>query len=275
MIDALWYLVFHGVVFAIGTAIASTNAGERMVWTGMAITVVAGPLLAQFSKLARKLTVDKHAFRIELDDFRYAWLWSTIWFGGALIAAWALADQIFFTSRIEMSILALATAAMLVAGWFARIAGRKKAYLRVDVAAGVVESVDSTTLAVPLAELGTFAIETYRRPNIGRGHNPDWYRLVVPGFPKRVFADSVYPGGIQKLQARLQRQLDELRDVSAVRRALAETPAIDQNYRAGSSVAEAVAAAVADPARRRAALTFLTRDPDGEIQTRARATLAA
>lgn len=53
-VNVLWYAVFDAVVFVTGTAIASTNAGERMVWTGMAVTETyrAGKSLADAVKAA-------------------------------------------------------------------------------------------------------------------------------------------------------------------------------------------------------------------------------
>jgi hypothetical protein len=114
---------------------------------------------------------------------------------------------------------------------------------------------------------------TYRRPNIGNrhGHNPEWHRLIVSGFPGREIADSVYPGGVKKLQLRLQRQLDDLRDIARIRRVLAETPTEGSTYREGKSLADAVRDAVEDPQRRQIAIAYLTRDADVEIQNKARA----
>lgn len=272
-VDILWYATFYVIALGAGWAIASTNAGEQMVAMGLGAAVIVGPVLAQLSKLARKLSVDKHSVRVELDDFRFTWIWTTIWFGGALIGAWAVMDQVFYTYNVQASILALGTGGLLVGAWFARVAGRKREYLRVDLAAGVAEYCGwGKTLACPLGELGRFEIQTYRRVNnSSRGRtSEDWHRLTVPGFPDREITDSVYPGGVRRLQARLQRQLDDLRDVSAVRRVLAETPTDGSTYRAGIGLEDAVKAAVEDPARRAAALRFLERDREGEIAARAR-----
>jgi hypothetical protein len=138
-INVLWYAAFASVALVAGWAIAATNAGEQMAWMGLAVTVIAGPLFAQLSRLARRLSVDKHSVRVELDDFRFTWMWSTIWFGGALIAAWAVMDQLFYTSNVQPKIITLGTVGLGAGAWFARVAGRKKEYLRVDLAAGVVE----------------------------------------------------------------------------------------------------------------------------------------
>jgi len=94
-VNIAWYAVFYAFTGIAGWALAHTNSGEQNVWTGMVIAVIAGPLFAQLSKLARRWTVDKHSVRVELDDFRFSWLWSTFWVGGALIGAWAVADQLF------------------------------------------------------------------------------------------------------------------------------------------------------------------------------------
>lgn len=269
MIAGLWYLAWHATVLAIGWMIASANRGEEGVWVGAAIAILGGPAFTQLAKLARRLSTERYCVRVELHEFRFAWIWTTIWFGGSLIAGWAVADQLFFTYNVESSILAMGVAGMVVGGRFGRMAGRHHAFLRVDVAAGVVEYAGGgQPIAVPLAELAPFEVETYRKPYRTSRHNPAWYRLRTPSLPNVVLADSVYPGGVQRLRAMLQTELDRLRDLAAVRRVLAETPTEGATYRAGPALADAVRAVVDDP---RPALRALRRDPDDEIRKRAHA----
>lgn len=264
-----WYVIFYLAAFVAGGLIASTNAGERMVWTGLIVAVIGGPLIAQLSKLARRLDRDKHTVRVELALYRFTWVWSTIWFGAALIAAWAVVDQFLYTYFFQNIIMLIASVSLIVAGWFARLAGTSSTYFRVDVAAGVVEYVGGAKpMSCALDELGAFEIEEVRRPRTTtHGVNPLWYQLTIAGFPGRLFADDVYPTNVTRLKTHLEERFRELRDLAAVRRVLAETPS-GADYR-GVSLDDALAVAVEDPGRRRIALAALTRDLDPEIRARA------
>ena len=271
MIEKLWYVTWHVTVLVVGWSIASAHHGEEGVWVGMAVAIAGGPAFAWFSGVARKLAVERYSVRVEVHEFRFTWIWMTIWFGGSSIAGWAVADQLFVSYRVEESILLMGIAGMLVGGWFARMAGRHGACLRVDLAAGVVEYVGGDKpIAVPIASFKPFVVEKYRKPYRMR-HNPDWFRLRTDSLPNVVIADSVYPGGVNRLQAKLQARIDELRDVAAVRRILAETPGVGSDFRAGPDVRDAIRAAVADPAQ---ALLALRSDPDAEIRARAHALAA-
>ena len=270
MIGLLWYVAWHAAVLAVGWILATAHAGEPGVYLGAGIAVIAGPAFAQLSKLARRLSVERYSVRVELYDFRFTWVWTTFWFGGSLVAGWAVADALFASYNMDISILLAGILGMLAGGWFGRIAGRKHEHLRVDINAGVVEYVGGKTVACPLAELGRFEIVKHKEPyDIRKRHRTEWFRLVAPGLPDVLLANSVYPKGVERLRARLQARFDELRDISAVRRVLAETT--DGTSYRGVNLRDALRAAVDDPARLRGALTALAADPDPEIQRKARA----
>ena len=267
----LWYVAWFAMAVGLGYLVAGSGGGEERVWIGAAVAVLCGPLFAWLAKVGRQLSQERYTVRVELHEFRFTWLWTMVWFGGALIGGWALAEELWVDYHQDGSVMLLASGGILVGGWFARMAGRKHEHLRVDLAAGVAEYIGARApIACPLPDIGRWEVVTYKQrlTHRHRTQYSDWYKLVAPGFPGITFADTPYRSGIVRLQTKLQTQLDALRDVAAVRRVLADTPTHGANFRAGPDLREAVRAVVDDP---QPALRALLRDPDADIRERARA----
>ena len=271
----LWYVAWFAMALALGYVVARSGGSDERQWIGAALAVACGLFFAWLAKLGRRLSQERYTVRVELHEFRFTWLWTMIWFGGALIGGWALAEELWVDYMQDGTIMLLGAGGILAGGWFARMAGRKHEHLRVDLAAGVAEYVGATkTVACPLPDIGRWDVVTYKQRLTHRHRTElaDWYKLVAPGFPGITFADMPYPDGMRRLQAKLQAELDALRDIAAVRRVLADTPTDGANLRAGPALRDAVRAVVADP---QPALRALLRDPDAEIRHKAHSLYAA
>ncbi len=265
-VGTLWFAVWLATVLGVAYVLVRASDGEATVWLGLGISIVGGAAFAWLSSVARRVQQERHAVRIDLRTWRSVPVWTALWFGCALVAGWALVDDALASSRHEPMSLVLGAGGVALAGLFARIAGRARRYLRVDVPAGVVEYVGPEgVIACSVEELGRFEITKHVPPYTGRRHRSVWHRLVAPGLPNIVLFESLDHARVMALQAAVQRRIDELADTSAVRRVLATTSTHDVAFRAAPDLAAAACKVVEDRERLGAALVALERDPDAEI----------
>lgn len=193
------------------------------------------------------------------------------WLAVALGGAYALYAELSTQSR-NGRVIAAGVIGVLVGGAVGYLSLRAwmsgGTYLLVDVPAGGIEYVShGQVTACSLDELGELEIVEHRR-NISR-HNPIWYKLCAPGLPKITICTSPFPTGVRNMQTKLQRLIDQSRDLSKVRRLLADASGEGGAFRAAPDLASAVRDAVRDPDRLRVVLAALERDQDLDIRRKA------
>jgi hypothetical protein len=274
----IWRLAWTAAAFGGAYAIeyVAVPAPDRP-FVGFGLAVVVGLVFTWFARVGREAQHERGFIRIDLHGYELVPLWCAIGYGISVGGAWALLDELHALSHGESLIILLGAAGIVVGGGIARLSSGGKDYLRVDIAAGLVEFVGrGRTDSIPLDAVGTLAIVEYVSPHDKRypSRRTKWYRLVSPALsetPDAYLFESVYPKSVESVRARLQPRLDRLRDASALRRVLAETPTIGTDFRAGPGLLETAQRAVADPEHRKRALWVLEGDPDPEIRRRARA----